>query len=432
MLFFVLSTVEISAIFFGIVRLSKLKLLEYRLLIVLGLSIIFSPILFLMLGQPATYLILVLWSIFFFFQTEKQWKSLLYVLGTTIIAVISDFLVYSTLFILIGSGIYLSNSSLQETIYAVGTAVLITFLCIVVRFLLSKFKVNQLLDKRYLPILILCSISIVGTLFFNIFILQGLGLEFIDIIGFLIISMLYALILLAILFFTIRITIDKIQVENERRQSQQLNEYTGDLEKQYKAIRKNRHDYVNVLTSMTGYVNENDIQGLKDYIENEVLPAEKQVYFDDKQITLLLNLNIPAIKGLLASKLSLAQINGAKVTVEIPMAIDNWNVKNYEMSRILGIILDNAIEESEYCANPEINIGIFSEEIGHVVVIENRCRSDTQHPIHLKQEGFSTKGSNRGLGLSNLAEIVSKSNYLLLETTVNNKFFTQKLTILKG
>ena len=244
------------------------------------------------------------------------------------------------------------------------------------------------------------------------------------------ISTFYTLILLAILFLAIRITTDKIAVESERAQSQQLNEYTKKLEKQHIAIRKMRHDYVNILTSLTGYVEEKDIDGLKKYIEDEVLPAEKQVYFDEKQISLLANLNILNVKGLLASKLNLAQLNEIKVSVEIPIIINEWNVKNYDMTRILGIILDNAIEESDHCTNPEINIGIFAEKTSYIIVVENRCRLGTQHPIQLKREGFSTKGENRGLGLSNLDEIVLKYKHLLLETNVVNGIFTQKLTIL--
>ena len=430
-LLFLVSLSEILIIMLGAYILSNKVITKEQFFAMTAIGGVIGYFLFSILGVMISPVMIIITSIYLYLQTNRKWKSTLWILNAVIIAIISDFLTYLILLGLYNySIISFRYDHLYNIIYSIGMLIFTVVICLRLRYVLTKFNVKQLIDKKYILFLIFGSLAVIGSLYLNIFILQGMGIEFDDIIGLLFVFILYALILLAILFVAIRITTDKLEVESERIQSKQLNEYTEKLERQYTAIKKIRHDYVNILMSMTGYVDEHDIVGLKKYIEEEILPAEKQAYFDEEQITLLMNLKIPAIKGLLASKLSLAQLNDIKVTVEISTVIDKWHVKNYDMSCILGIILDNAIEESEYCKNPEIKIGIFTEATSHVIVVENKCRPKTQHPTQLKREGFSTKGNDRGLGLSNLDEIVSKSEYMLLETTVDNEIFTQKIIIL--
>lgn len=51
--------------------------------------------------------------------------------------------------------------------------------------------------------------------------------------------------------------------------------------------------------------------------------------------------------------------------------------------------------------------------------------------IHeLFQERFSTKGENRGLGLSTLKEITDSTENVLLDTTIENGYFIQKVEII--
>ena len=121
---------------------------------------------------------------------------------------------------------------------------------------------------------------------------------------------------------------------------------------------------------------------------------------------------------------------GIKITAEIPIEINKLNVKYFNLSRMLGIILDNAIEESELCENPEINIGIFNAMNSKIIIVENKCRFNTLPLQKLKQVGFSTKGVDRGLGLNNLDEMISKGKNIFLETTIENGVFTQKIKIL--
>lgn len=50
----------------------------------------------------------------------------------------------------------------------------------------------------------------------------------------------------------------------------------------------------------------------------------------------------------------------------------------------------------------------------------------------LFQENFSTKGKNRGLGLSTLKELTDSTTNVLLDTTIDNNYFIQKVEILNS
>jgi len=98
--------------------------------------------------------------------------------------------------------------------------------------------------------------------------------------------------------------------------------------------------------------------------------------------------------------------------------------------RILGIFLDNSIEELKYLEKGNLSIAIFLIEKDTYIIIENTTKNDMQSLHELKKEGFSTKGKDRGLGLSNADQLIQKYPYLLWETSIEKNKFIQTLIIL--
>lgn len=98
--------------------------------------------------------------------------------------------------------------------------------------------------------------------------------------------------------------------------------------------------------------------------------------------------------------------------------------------RILGIFLDNSIEELKYLEKGNLSIAIFLIEKDTYIIIENTTKNDMQSLHEIKKEGFSTKGKDRGLGLSNANQLIQKYPYLLLETSIEKNKFIQTLIIL--
>ena len=68
-----------------------------------------------------------------------------------------------------------------------------------------------------------------------------------------------------------------------------------------------------------------------------------------------------------------------------------------------------------------MSIGFIKKNNSVIIVVSNSFSGDIP-PIHkLYKLGFSTKGENRGLGLSNLREIMSKYNNVSIDTRIEGK-----------
>lgn len=208
--------------------------------------------------------------------------------------------------------------------------------------------------------------------------------------------------------------------------------YTAELDKQYQEIRKFRHDYINILSSMESYMEAEDMAELKAYYTEHIQPT--RTIFSEHFLKLndLQKIENAAIRSIFMTKLLLAQEKGIPVSLEISEPIQlPATIDPIIFVRILGILLDNAIEELENLQQGTLEVAIFTIAKDCLFIIQNTARADIE-PLHqLKATGFSTKGSHRGLGLSTVNELVQQIPNLLLETNID-KQFTQKLTIFGG
>jgi len=100
-----------------------------------------------------------------------------------------------------------------------------------------------------------------------------------------------------------------------------------------------------------------------------------------------------------------------------------------DLCRITGIIMDNAIEASEQCEKPKIFLCIVNKKDYVVMVIQNNYFGDRPVIHKIYKEGFSTKGRDRGLGLSNVKRIVDSYENAFINTAVEGNMFTQELWI---
>lgn len=79
-------------------------------------------------------------------------------------------------------------------------------------------------------------------------------------------------------------------------------------------MRKFRHDYVNILSTLSDFIREEDMDGLRKYFRSEILPMQDSMQMNAIKINGLENLHIREIKGLLTTKILQAQ---EKVSVSV-------------------------------------------------------------------------------------------------------------------
>lgn len=161
------------------------------------------------------------------------------------------------------------------------------------------------------------------------------------------------------------------------------------------------------------------------YIQNHKNPFPEQKYYLDK----LVHLKISPIKSLISAKLLEAQEKGISVTIEIPEVISSLAMKDIDFIIVLSVFLDNAIEAAMDSHGKRIRLAMFMHDEAVNVIIEN---SSSVEKINLNQifaSGYSTKGHNRGIGLSNVMKIMNRYPNCILSTKSSNYTVTQHLII---
>ena len=120
---------------------------------------------------------------------------------------------------------------------------------------------------------------------------------------------------------------------------------------------------------------------------------------------------------------------------EIFLDLKTLNIKTYDLTRILGILLDNAIEASSKCEEKIINITIRKDNKVNrqLFIIENTYANKDVNTDRIFEKGYTSKieddGQSHGLGLWEVRKILKKNNNLNLFTTKDSKLFKQQLEI---
>ena len=193
-------------------------------------------------------------------------------------------------------------------------------------------------------------------------------------------------------------------------------------------VRGFKHDFDNIVTTIGGYVRTEDMEGLKKYyleLEDDCQRVNN-LYILNPEIV-----NNDGIYNLLTKKYNEADSNNIKVNITFLLDLGKIHMKIYEFARILGILIDNAIEASSECEEKIINL-IFRNDTRNsreLIIIENTYKNKKVDTEKIFEKGISEKENHTGLGLWEVRKIVKKNNNVNLHTSKNNKFFSQQLEI---
>ena len=218
------------------------------------------------------------------------------------------------------------------------------------------------------------------------------------------------------------------QLENTTKELEQSRQYNKTLEILHDNIRGFKHDFSNIMTTIGGYVQTGDLEKLRNYYNGLQADCNK---INNLNILSPSVINEPAIYSLLTNKYHLAESKGITVNLEIFIDLRELRMKVYEFTRILGILMDNAIEAAKECNKKIINVAIrkdFHSE-RQLLIIENTYMNKDIDTEKIYEKGYSTKEHNTGIGLWEVREILKKNENLNLFTSKNEEFFSQQLEI---
>lgn len=221
-----------------------------------------------------------------------------------------------------------------------------------------------------------------------------------------------------------------LEITTQNLEAEKL--YNQTLTLLYDNIRGFKHDFNNIVQGIGGYISTNNMEGLKDYY-NEVLDDCQRV----NNLALLSPevINNPAIYSLLTAKYYTATEFGIKINLEIFMDLTTINMKIYELTRILGILIDNAIEAAKECCEKKIVITFRNDRKRNkqLFIIENTYSNKNINIDEIFEKGKTSKeaedSKSHGLGLWEVKQFIKKNKKLDLYTTKSDKYFKQQFEI---
>ena len=308
--------------------------------------------------------------------------------------------------------------------------------CMLAVIITKKVKINLdiIFIKEYRKIhIFLLSIIIFILIFYNyLSIYSLLGKEDIALYYMTIITIsVFFILFSSITYNLVKNTKIKSEVKSENQKLEQQKKYILALEKNNNEIRKFKHDFNNIILGLDGYINNDDFdkEKLKKYFNSAIMNFNNNIELNDIVIAKLNSIKVSSLKSLITNKVLMAQNNNIDVDINIQDEINDFHTDEMQLSRILGILLDNVIEASlEVPDDKKIEVNIIQIDKTTDIQISNTFNNTGTPITDFNKEGFSTKGTNRGLGLSSAHEIADKLN-MLLNTEIDGNTFIQNLSI---
>ncbi|EIP9568147.1 sensor histidine kinase [Listeria monocytogenes] len=340
------------------------------------------------------------------------------------------------------------NELLPTLIYCAGMLANLLVFSFLLRKLIEKVNISRFVEHRKYAYIIFSIVALTVLAFYmNIYAGSIAGFDGSVLKINTLIFTGYTILLIVIVTVVINTATNELKVQNQKEQLEQLQDYVTTLESLHREMRVFRHDYVNILSTLVGYIDNNDMPGLKYYFENNIVPINKTIESNNYKISLLQNIHVIELKGLLAVKLIRAQelkIDAILLAVKLIRAqelkidailevvepIDKISMDSIDLCKVVGILLDNAVEAALTCENPVIRIAFVKKGDSIIIVFANSLPVNMPPIYKIFEEGFSTKGEGRGLGLASLREIMKKYSHVALDTKVTDREVIQELEIM--
>lgn len=181
--------------------------------------------------------------------------------------------------------------------------------------------------------------------------------------------------------------------------SEQEKQHQKELKSFIKMIRAQRHDFNLHLHAVNGLLEAGKYEECRTYVSKMVAETE---YVNE-----VLPIHDTTISAMLYAYRSDAESNGIKMSFDITTNLRGLAPEGYEINRILGNLLQNAIDALTEQTDREYGIVLkMYEEADSVVIdISNKFFGDAEELSHFFEYSYSGKRNHEGLGLSTVQRI---------------------------
>lgn len=206
-----------------------------------------------------------------------------------------------------------------------------------------------------------------------------------------------------------------------------MKNYESDIEDH----RTSNHETRNELLAIRSKVSDLGDETLCEYIDS-ILGDKKNI--NSAKYSRFKYLPTNGLKGFLYYKFSEAEEKGLDVKLNIAKQVENsflkdLNTKDFkDLTRILGVYLDNAIEASVLSEKKQLGIEIYKVKNDIEIIISNTY-SNKVDKDKIGNERYSTKGLTRGHGLLLVKRILKNNNRLTSEAKITDTIYSQTIKI---
>ena len=209
-----------------------------------------------------------------------------------------------------------------------------------------------------------------------------------------------------------------------------LNEYITEINKLYNNIRGIRHDFAAIISSIEPALEREDINEIKDIYNKIYKKANNRLNIKKYSLFDLENIKDIIVRNILIEKLILCKSKKINMNINVLGDVYEVDIPMLEKTRLLNILLDNAIEAAENTENPTLNIGILSNNNYTEFIIENTFVNNIDIN-KIWEQNYSTKGRERGIGLNIISSILEDITNIDIETSIEDNNFIQRIKIWK-
>ncbi|MBQ7455020.1 MAG: Spo0B domain-containing protein [Clostridia bacterium] len=171
-----------------------------------------------------------------------------------------------------------------------------------------------------------------------------------------------------------------------------LGDMVGQMDELNRALRAQRHDFLNHLQVVYSLIEMEEYREAGDYIE--------KVYGDMQSVSRALRTDNPAINALLRAKL--AECESAGILAEVD-ASGSWKalpMPAWEFCRVLSNLIDNAMDALEDTPNSSLRVMLRQDAHGFAFSVANNGPViPAQDMRRIFEPGVSSRGEGRGMGL---------------------------------
>lgn len=234
---------------------------------------------------------------------------------------------------------------------------------------------------------------------------------------------------LAFILLLFRVAFYKDSAAFSEEEKDGLVSYYQGLTESLTAMGEMRHDIKNIFFTMGNFVNRSDDQEMKTFFWEKIYHYSLDTIRQSELLSTLYQVPNESLQAFLYLKCAQIQTQKIPIRLEIQLIPEKYQVGMdvIDMTRVLGILLDNAMEEAQQTQDRYLEIKITATEAGCSYIIRNPVTEQTKtNGIH---PGVTTKGHGHGQGLLIARQILEQYDYVTLSSLLMDGEYTQSLSV---